>query len=148
MPTITDVSFNQTFHESISDDSMEATLTATGEALEDDMSRQSRVPETSEVAMDTSSATSVHGTLLQPSEVVMDSTAETSAPSVTFPSYGIPEVHEESSMDDTLPEDVSADETVTYEIVGSASQRSREMLVDNRGYSYTVKRRNNAGVTS
>ena len=80
--------------------------------------------------------------------MAMDSTAETSAPSLTFPSYEMPDVHEESSMDDTLPENVSAtDGTLTYEIVDSASQRSREMLVDNRGYSYTVKRRNNAGVT-
>ena len=48
-----------------------------------------------------------------------------------------------------IPENVSAtDGTLTYEIVDSASLRFREIkLVDNQGYSYTVKRRNNVGVT-
>ena len=149
MPTIADVSFGQTFHESLSDVSMESTLSANGEFLEAEFpSLQNRDPESSEATMASSSATSSHGAAPQPSDMAMDSTAETSAPSLTFPSYEMPDVHEESSMDDTLPENVSAtDGTLTYEIVDSASQRSREMLVDNRGYSYTVKRRNNAGVT-
>ena len=76
--------------------------------------------------------TRIHGIIPGSSEVPMDFTA----PGITFPSYAIPGIYEESSTDDTLRQDVSViGGTVTNEF---ASKQYREMLVDNCGYPYTV----------
>ena len=75
MPSISDVSFDQTFHEAISGDPTGSTITATDDVLEGDLTREESVIPDLNV-------------------VPMDSTFETTAPGITFPLYKMSDIHE------------------------------------------------------
>ena len=79
-----------------------------------------------------------------PAEEIMVSRGE----SPSFPSYVVPEVLHESSIAEPLPADAQTDISFVaeYRIVSTASQRSRDVLTDNRGYTFTLKRRGIASI--
>ena len=68
-------------------------------------------------------------------------------PTESYGSFQIPQTVEEPSLDESLPLDVSREHITSYEVVSSGSQRCVDILVDNQGYSFTVKKRNVSSVS-
>ena len=51
-----------------------------------------------------------------------------------------------SLLNDTLPAELPAEVPVTYEVIEGGSQKGKDLLVDNRGHSFNVKRRSKSTV--
>ena len=58
--------------------------------------------------------------------------------SIDAPSYEVPQESLEDTLND-IPAQLPDDQTVTYELLESGSQREKPLLVDNLCYSYTLK---------
>ena len=70
--------------------------------------------------------------------IVNDPATEVTRPT---PPVDVPlQQFEPSLLDDPLPEDLPVDGPVTYQIIEGGSQKGQDLLVDNRGHSFTVKR--------
>ena len=72
---------------------------------------------------------------------------ETVTPTESYGSFQVPQTVEEPSLDESIPLDVPRKHITFYEVVTSGSQRCGDMLVDNQGYSFTVKKRNVSSVS-
>ena len=51
-----------------------------------------------------------------------------------------------SLLDDTLPATIPEDGPITYEIIEGGSQKGKDLLVDNRGHSFNIKRKSKSTV--